>query len=269
MRIFETHTHYEDKAFDEDRDKMIKKGREAGIVCFVNVGSDLETSRKSIEIARKYGEAPADKYHVYAAVGVHPENASDFDEKVLAEIEELAKNPEVIAIGEIGLDYHWEDECPREKQKPAFISQLELAKKLDMPVIIHSRDAAEDTLAILKDFAAGMKKEGKTVRLVMHCYGYSPELADEFIKLGFYIGVGGVLTFKNARKLRETVLRIPKDRVVLETDSPYMSPEPERGTRNDPSKLLYVAEKLSELWECPAEQAARICYENSLKLFGL
>ena len=266
MKIFETHTHYEDRAFDADRDEMIKKGREAGVDCFVNVGSDLETSRKSIDIARKYG---TDKNRVYAAVGVHPENASDFDENVLAEIEELAKNPEVIAIGEIGLDYHWEDECPREKQKPAFAAQLELAAKLDKAIIIHSRDAAEDTFEILKKFAKKMSEEGKTLRLVMHCYGYSPELAKEYVKLGAYIGVGGVLTFKNAKKLRESVLVVPRDRVVLETDSPYMSPEPERGTRNDPAKLRYVAEKLSELWDCTAEEAAEICYQNSLRLFGL
>ena len=266
MKIFETHTHYEDRAFDADREEMIKKGREAGVECFVNVGSDLETSRKSVEIARKYGTV---KNRVYAAVGVHPENASDFDEKVLDEIEKLAENPEVIAIGEIGLDYHWEDACPREKQKPAFTAQLELAAKLDKTIIIHSRDAAEDTFEILKKFAKKMSEEGKTLRLVMHCYGYSPELAKEYVKLGFYIGVGGVLTFKNARKLRESVLAVPRDRVVFETDSPYMSPEPERGTRNDPSKLRYVAEKLAKLWECTTEEAAAICYENALRLFGL
>ena len=315
MKIFETHTHYEDDAFDGDREIMIEKARKAGVRRFVDVGSDIKTSTECLKLAENHED-------FYAAVGIHPEYALDYDSEKLARIEALAAHPKCVAIGEIGLDYHWEDACPRDKQKEAFIAQLELAIRLNKSIIIHSRDAAEDTLEILRKYYAkgnqtssgaddskseeqniaagneaerqaltgdcGAEREGlsgdrgaerqdmtgagiakKLPELVMHCYGYSPEMAEEFVKMGFYIGVGGVVTFKNAKKLVETVRRCDISHLVVETDSPYMSPEPERGQRNDSSKLVYVVKKIAEIKGMDPEYVAEKCYENACRLYGL
>ncbi len=289
MKIFETHTHYEDDAFDGDREIMIEKARKAGVRRFVDVGSDLSTSAECLKLAESHED-------FYAAVGIHPEYALDYDSEKLARIEALAAHPKCVAIGETGLDYHWEDACPRDKQKEAFIAQLELAIRLNKSIIIHSRDAAEDTLEILRAYfpirkqpASHLTTDGimekqnqmssmtenfgleavKRPELVMHCYGYSPEMAEEFVKMGFYIGVGGVVTFKNAKKLVETVRRCDISHLVVETDSPYMSPEPERGQRNDSSKLVYVVKKIAEIKGMEPEYVAEKCYENACRLYGL
>ena len=257
--IFETHAHYEDEAFAQDAEETINKAREAGVTQFVNVGSTMATSRASLEIARSHED-------FYAAVGVHPEYGQELTEEALAELREMCADKKTIAIGEIGLDYHW-DSCPRDVQAVAFKKQLALAKELHMPVIIHSRDAAEDTFNILRDYAKECERDGVSARGIVHCYGYSAELAAEYIKLGYYIGVGGVLTFKKARKLVETVEKIGLDHLVLETDSPYMSPEPLRGRRNDSSNLVYIVKKVSELLNIPVEEVERVTFENAKKVY--
>ncbi len=261
MDIFETHTHLEDEAFDADREALIESFPAAGIAKLVNVGSSIQTSRKSLELAEKYP-------NIYAAVGIHPENADEVTEGDYDEIKRLALHEKCVAIGEIGLDYHYEG-YDKEKQKEVFLRQLELADELDMSVIIHSRDAASDSFEILKKFAEDRKAAGKELRTVMHCYGYSPELAREYVKLGFFIGVGGVVTFKKARKLIESVEAVPLESIVVETDSPYMSPEPERGQRNNSGKLKYIVEKIADIKGVSADEVASVTFANAERLYGL
>lgn len=259
MKVFETHTHFEDEAFKEDMEETIDKARKAGVATFMNVGSTLDSCRKSVELAERYDD-------FYAAVGIHPEYGQELDDAAYAEIKKMAESEKVPAIGEIGLDYYW-DSCPKDIQRAAFLRQLELAKELDKAIIIHSRDAAEDTLEIIKKFAAEMKAEGKPLRLVMHCYGYSAEMAKIYTDMGCYIGVGGVVTFKNARKLVETVEQTDISKIVVETDSPYMSPVPKRGKRNDSSKLVYIVEKIAEIKGISPEEVAEKTYENACRLY--
>ena len=225
MMLFDTHAHLNDEAFNQDREELLAGLPEKGIGLVMNAGCSLEASREVVEMARQYP-------WLYAAVGSHPDAADEVDETVLEEYRKLCKlNPKVKAIGEIGLDYHYED-IPRELQKKAFIMQMELARELDLPVIVHERDAHEDGMAIVKDFP--------TVKGVFHCYSGSAEMARQLVDLGWYIGFTGVLTFKNARKAIETAASIPLDRIVLETDCPYMAPEPFRGKRNNPGYLYRI-----------------------------
>ncbi len=255
--IFETHGHYDDEQFDEDRERLIAEFLEKDIDKVMNVGADMQSSRNSVELAGKYP-------HFYAAVGVHPSEVGDLSEDDMQALKQMTlENPKVKAIGEIGLDYHFEDDPPRDVQKKWFIRQLELAQELGMPIIIHSRDAASDTMEILKDMDGG--RNGG----VIHCYSYSREQAREYIKMGFYIGVGGVVTFKNSRRLQEVVEDIPLEKIVLETDSPYMAPVPFRGTRNSALNIPYIAEKIAEIKGVPVQKVYDQTYANALKMYKM
>ena len=252
--LFDTHAHLDDTSFDEDRRELLESlhftiGQNIG-----QPGCDIPTSRKALDLAMRYD-------HIYAAVGSHPDVADEVDDTLIAKYRELCiRHPKVKAIGEIGLDYHYED-IPREIQKRAFRLQMELARELDLPVIVHEREAHEDGLKIVDEFP--------TVKGVFHCYSGSLEMARELIKRGWYIGFTGVLTFKNARKAIEVAAEIPLDRIVIETDCPYMAPVPFRGKRNDPGKVLYMANKLAELRGITPEEAARITLENGKRLYRI
>ncbi len=255
--IFETHAHYDDEAFDEDRDELIPKLLQEGIGTIVNVGASIASTKTTIALAEKYPK-------VYAAAGVHPSDVGELDEDGYLWLKEQAAHEKVIAIGEIGLDYYWvKEKEERKRQRHWFARQMELAKECALPVIIHSRDAAEDTLKVMKEVHA------KALTGVIHCYGYSPELAEAFLDMGYYIGIGGVVTFKNARKLKETVEKIPLERILLETDAPYMAPEPYRGKRNDSGKLVFVAEKIAELKGITSEEVETVTWRNAQALFQL
>ena len=255
--IFETHGHYDDEQFDEDRERLIAEFLEKDIDKVMNVGADMQSSRNSVELSGKYP-------HFYAAVGVHPSEVGDLTEDDMQALKQMTlENPKVKAIGEIGLDYHFDDDPPRDVQKKWFIRQLELAQELGMPIIIHSRDAASDTMEILKDMDGG--RNGG----VIHCYSYSREQAREYIKMGFHIGVGGVVTFKNSRRLQEVVEDIPLEKIVLETDSPYMAPVPFRGTRNSALNIPYIAEKIAEIKGVPVQKVYDQTYANALKMYKM
>ena len=252
--LFDTHAHMDSRSFHEDRGDILRDLPQQGIALLMNPGCSLESSKKAVALAEKYD-------YIYAAVGSHPDAADEINDAVLEEYRMLCKlNPKVKAIGEIGLDYHYE-EIPRQLQKKAFIAQLELARELELPVIVHERDAHEDGLAIIQQFP--------TVTGVFHCYSGSAQMALELTKLGWYIGFTGVLTFKNARRAIEAAQAIPLERIVLETDCPYMSPEPFRGRRNDPGKLYRMAEKLAEIRGISPEEAQAITLENGKRLYRI
>ena len=231
--IFESHAHYEDARFDEDREALLSSFPQKGIDYVVNVGSSLKTTQQSIALAKQYD-------FIYAAAGVHPEETAELNEENFAWLCEQMKQEKVVAVGEIGLDYHW-DEPERKIQKVWFERQIALARQVSLPMIIHSRDAAQDTLDIMKVCKA--EEAGG----VIHCFSYGVEMAREYLNMGFYIGIGGVLTFKNAKKLKEVAKYVPLDRILLETDCPYMAPEPHRGKRNSSIYLPYVAETLATI----------------------
>ena len=252
--LFDTHAHLDADAFDADRDELIASLPGQGLGLVMNPGCDEPSSLAAIELAKRYD-------FIYAAVGSHPDAADLVNEELIEHYRKLCKeNPKVLAIGEIGLDYHYED-IPREIQKKAFRMQMQLAKELDLPVIVHERDAHEDGLKIVDEFPE--------VKGVFHCYSGSAEMAKELIKRGWYIGFTGVLTFKNARKALEVAAAIPLDRIVIETDCPYMSPAPFRGQRNDPGKVYRMAERLAELRGLTVEEAQRITMENGKRLYRM
>ena len=252
--LFDTHAHMDDRVFDADREELLKSLPEQGIQLLMNPGCSLASSYNTSKLSQEYD-------YIYAAVGSHPDVADEVNEEVLEAYRKLCKlNPKIKAIGEIGLDYHYED-IPREIQLRAFRMQMELARDLKLPVIVHERDAHEDGMAVVREFP--------DVTGVFHCYSGSAEMAKELIKRGWYIGFTGVLTFKNARKAVEVAASIPLDRIVLETDCPYMSPEPFRGKRNDPGKLYRMAEKLAEIRGMTLEEIHRITVENGKRLYRL
>ena len=252
--LFDTHAHLDDRAFDTDREDLLAGLADRQVALVMNPGCSLESSRNAVAMAEK---CP----WLYAAVGSHPDAADEVCEAVIEEYRKLCKlSTKVKAIGEIGLDYHYED-IPRDLQQKAFLMQLELARELDLPVIVHERDAHEDGMAIIKDFP--------TVKGVFHCYSGSAEMARQLVELGWYIGFTGVLTFKNARKAIETAASIPLERIVLETDCPYMAPEPFRGKRNDPGYLYRMAEKLAEIRGISVEEIHRITTENGKRLYRI
>ena len=253
--IFDTHAHYDDDAFDEDRQNVLETLSANNVGRVVNVGAHLLGSQRSVDLARRYD-------FIYAAVGIHPDDANQVDDTGIAKLKDLCQNEKVVAIGEIGLDYYWNKDN-KEIQKKAFERQILLAKDLSLPIIIHSRDAAEDTLNILKTLEAGVNGG------VMHCFSYSPEIASEVIKLGFNIGVGGVLTFKNGKKLRETVEAVPIEKIVLETDCPYLSPEPFRGKRNTSPNIAYVVEEICRIKNLDRETVEKITFENACRMYGM
>lgn len=252
--LFDTHAHLDDRAFDEDREHLLQSLPEQGIGLLMNPGCSLSSSRNAAKLA-------AENDYIFAAVGSHPDAADEVNEDTLNLYRTLCgENPKIKAIGEIGLDYHYED-IPRDIQKQAFRCQMALAKELNLPVIIHEREAHEDGLRIVEEFPE--------VTGVFHCYSGSAEMAKLLIDRGWYIGFTGVLTFKNARKAIEVASSIPLDRIVLETDCPYMAPEPFRGKRNDPGKLYRMAEKLAEIRGISAEEAQRITMENGKRLYRI
>ena len=252
--LFDTHAHMDDNAFAIDREQLLSSLPSQGIGLLMNPGCSLASSRNAVKLAREYD-------YIYAAVGSHPDAADEVNEAVLEEYRTLvAQNPKVRAIGEIGLDYHYED-IPREIQKKAFRAQMALAAELHLPAIVHEREAHEDGLAIVEEFPE--------VAGVFHCYSGSVEMAKELIKRGWYIGFTGVLTFKNAKKALKVAETIPLERIVLETDCPYMSPEPFRGRRNDPGKLYRMAQALAQLRNLPEEEIQRITLENGKRLYRI
>lgn len=251
--LFDTHAHYDARRFDSDRHELLASMQQNGVGRILNAGCDLESSRMAIELAHQYD-------FLYAAVGSHPDDADHVDGALVDTYRELAKDKKVVAIGEIGLDYYYED-VPREQQKKAFRMQMELARELNLPVIVHERDAHGDGLEIVKDFP--------DVTGVFHCYSGSLEMARELVKLGWYVGFTGVLTFKNARKALEVAENVPLHRIVLETDCPYMAPEPYRGKRCDSTMLPRMAEKLAQLRDKTVEEIEQITWENGCRLFRL
>ena len=253
--IIETHAHYDDEAFEEDREKLLARLPVEGIGRVINVGADMETTENSVALAGRYS-------YVYAAVGVHPDDVEELDERKVQRLHELCRMDKTVAVGEIGLDYYWHKEEEHQKlQKYWFRRQLAIAREEKLPFIIHSRDAAQDTFEIMKEENAG------EIGGVVHCFSYSTELAREYVKMGLYIGVGGVVTFKNARKLKEVVTDIPLTHILLETDSPYMAPTPHRGKRNCSLYLPYVAEEIARLKGTTPEEVIRQTEENARKLF--
>ena len=252
--LFDTHAHLNDRAFDCDRIQLLETLPQQGVTFLMNAGCSLESSRECVAMAQQYP-------YVYAAVGSHPDAADEVCDAVLEEYRKLCKlTDKVKAVGEIGLDYHYED-IPRALQKKAFIAQLELAREIGLPVIVHEREAHQEGMDIIRQFP--------DVTGVFHCYSGSAEMAKQLVDMGWYIGFTGVLTFKNARKAIEAAQAIPLDRIVIETDCPYMSPEPYRGKRNDPSRVLYVADKLAEIRGITPEEARALTLENGKRLYRI
>lgn len=252
--IFDSHAHYDDEAFNEDRHNLIKELKDNEIVGVLNCGASLKGARDSVKIANEYD-------FFYAAVGIHPEFADELNDDVINELKELAKNSKVKAIGEIGLDYHYDENPEKEIQKKAFIKQMELAKELNLPVVIHDRDAHKDTLDIMRMFPE--------VKGVVHCFSGSVEFARECIKLGYYIGFTGVVTFKNARKTVDVAKEIPIDRILVETDCPYMAPVPYRGKRNRSDYIKYIIEKICEIRGIEPEYLEKVTVDNTKNLFKI
>lgn len=252
--IFDTHAHYDDKQFDTDRDELLSSLPGLGVGTIVNVGASLEGCKRVIELAKKYS-------YIYAAVGVHPDEVGELNDETFVMLEDWCHEEKVVAVGEIGLDYYWDEE-PRAVQKDWFIKQLKLARKVNLPVNIHSRDAAEDTFQIMKEHAQGLQG-------IIHCYSGSKEMAAEYVKLGFHIGVGGVVTFKNGRKLKQVVEEIPLEAIVLETDCPYLAPEPYRGKRNNSAYIKYVAEEIARLKGTTFDEVIKQTELNAKKVYGL
>ncbi|MCI8281479.1 MAG: TatD family hydrolase [Lachnospiraceae bacterium] len=251
--IFDTHTHYDDRKFEEDRDKLLSSLKESNITKIVNVGADIETTKQTLALAAAYD-------FIYAAVGVHPSDVDCLNEENYAWLKRQTSCKKVVAVGEIGLDYYWEkDPQKQQQQKYWFQRQLSLAKETNLPVVIHSRDAAEDTLNILK--------EQPDISGVIHCFSYSKELALEYVKMGYYIGVGGVITFKNAKKLKEAVEAIPLERIVIETDCPYLAPEPYRGKRNESIYLPYVLNEIARIKHMTPAEIEDVTFHNAEKLY--
>ena len=254
MPIFDTHAHYDADRFDSDRDALLSAMPGVGVGLVLDPGCDLPSSRAAAELAERYP-------HVYAAVGIHPENCGDFVPEHMDALRQLAREPKVVAIGEIGLDYYWPENPPRDFQQQVFRAQLELALELDLPVIVHDHEAHGDSLAIVKEYPA--------LRGVFHCYSGSVEMARELLALGWYLGFDGPVTYKNARKTVEVAEIVPLDRILIETDSPYMSPVPLRGKRNDSRNVYYIAEKLAQIKGMTTEELARLTIENGKSLFGI
>lgn len=255
MKIFETHAHYDDQAFREDRDSLLKKMKEEGIEYIVNIGCSIDSSRRITEFVKKYD-------FLYGTVGVHPDDVTHLTEEDMEELVSLSQQDKILAIGEIGLDYHYDD-IEKGIQKKWFVRQLDIAKQQKLPVVIHSRDAAKDTLDIMKT-----EHEGSTGGII-HCFSYGVEMAKEYLNMGYYLGIGGVVTFKNGKKLKEVVEYAPLDQLVLETDSPYLAPVPFRGQRNCSSCLTYVAEEIAGIKQVSVEEVCETTFKNAMKLYKL
>lgn len=252
--IFDTHAHYDDEAFDADRETLLASMPEHGVGLILDSGCDLGSSRRAVELARTYP-------HVYAAVGWHPENCAPYTEDSLDALRAWAREPKVVAIGEIGLDYYWAENPPRELQQDVLRRQMALAQELSLPVIIHDRDAHADTMAIVREFPR--------VTGVFHCFAGSVEMARELLALGWMLSFNGAITFKNARRAPEVVAAVPLERLMIETDSPYLTPVPHRGERNDSSYVHFVAEKIAGIKGIPYEEVVRATTENGKRFFRI
>lgn len=252
--LFDTHAHYDDEAFDADRDALLAAMPERNVGLIANPGCTVETSQQAVALAEQFD-------HVYAAVGIHPENCGDFTDSDIDILRQLAQHEKVVAIGEIGLDYYWEENPPREWQQRVLRAQMALAEELSLPVIIHDREAHADTLAIVKEFPQ--------VRGVFHCYSGSVEDARTLLKMGWMLSFNGAITFKNARKAPEVIAEVPMERIMIETDSPYLTPVPYRGKRNDSTYVHLVAEKIAEIKGLTAEKVEDVTFENGKHFFGI
>ncbi len=252
--IFDTHAHYDDAQFDEDRWAVLDGLRAAGVDKIVNVAASLESCQSGYELIQGFP-------NMYQAIGIHPDEVGELTEEIYTKLLTYYEKDRVIAVGEIGLDYYW-DKAPREVQHKWFVRQINEARERELPVIIHSRDAAMDTIQTIK-------AHGRGLRGVMHAFSYSVEFAEEYVKMGYYLGIGGVVTFKNGRKLKEIVASQPIERMVLETDAPYLSPEPFRGKRNTSANLIYVAEEIGKLKGMSTEEVIQVTEENAKRLFKL
>ena len=253
--IFDTHAHYDDEAFDGDREELLLSLRDQGIEAVVNIGASIQSSKNTLELMARYP-------FVYGAIGVHPNETAELDENWMEWLKQAASAEKVVAIGEIGLDYYWNEPEP-EVQKHWFVRQLQLAREVGLPIGVHSRDAPKDTLDIIKAEGAG------ELGGVIHCFSYSLEMAKEYLDMGFYLGIGGVLTFQNAKKLKEVVAYMPLERIVLETDCPYLSPVPFRGKRNSSLNLPYVVEAVSQIKGVPSEEVIRQTTLNARRMYRL
>jgi len=250
---FDTHAHYEDRRFNDDRDTLLGSMRQAGVSLILNCASSLRSAKFSLKLASKYP-------FIYAAVGVHPHDAKSMTDETILELEELLSHPKAVAVGEMGLDFHY-DFSPRDVQKKRFREQLELARRIGKPVIIHERESLRDTLELVTEY--------RDLTGVFHCFSGSWETAKTILDLGWYLSFTGIITFKNARRALEVLEKMPADRIMLETDCPYMAPEPMRGRRNSSLYLPYIAEKLAQVRSISTEEAAAITYENGLRFFGI
>ncbi len=253
--LFDSHAHLDGERFDKDRDLVINRAKANGIGYIMNPGADFESSVRAVELAQQYDM-------IYAAVGIHPHDASSLDDSMLMMIEALSKKPKVQAIGEIGLDFHY-DYSPRDVQRKWFIEQLRLAKRLNMPVIIHDREANQETFDTLR------KEKAFETGVLMHCYSGSGELAKEYVKLGGYISIAGPVTYKNSRKLIEVIEAVPLERLMIETDSPYLTPEPFRGKRNESLYVKYVCEKMAQIKGLSIEEVAEATTQNAKTYFKI
>lgn len=253
--IFESHAHYDDEAFNVDREVLLNSMKENGIEFIVNVGASIASTEATIELVKKYP-------FMYGAVGVHPSNTGELNENNFKWLREQCKQEKIIAIGEIGLDYYW-DKPEKEIQKNWFRRQLQLARETKLPIIIHSRDAAKDTLDIMKE------EKANELNGVIHCFSYAEEMAREYLNMGYYLGIGGVVTFSNAKKLKEVVEYVPIDSILLETDSPYLSPVPNRGKRNTSLNIPYIAKEIAAIKRISYDEVIDITNNNARKLFNI
>ena len=253
--IFESHAHYDDEAFDADREELLGSMQKAGISRIVNVGASLRGVKDTVELMEKYP-------FLYGAVGIHPDEVGELNEERLEWLRSLCALEKTVAVGEIGLDYYW-DKMPRQTQKEWFVRQLALAKEVDLPVIIHSREAAKDTFEIMKS------EHAHTTGGVIHCFSNSREMARDYLDLGYYIGIGGVVTFKNARVMKELAAYVPLDRILVETDCPYLAPTPFRGKRNSSLYLPYIIEEIARLKGISAQEVEETTYQNAMRMYRL
>ena len=252
--IFDTHAHYDDEAFDEDREKLLERMQNRGVEYIVNVGASMASCKSTIGLIRRFP-------YVYGALGVHPDEVSELTEEDYKWLERSINKPKIVAVGEIGLDYHWNDN--KDVQIAAFERQMNMAREAELPIIIHSRDAAQDTYEVMKS------NKADEIGGVVHCFSYAKEMAEKFLDMGFYLGIGGVVTFNNAKKLREVVEYMPMEKMVIETDCPYLTPEPNRGKRNDSFYLPYVVNKIAEIKGLSPSEVIDITSENAKDLYGI
>ena len=255
IMIFDTHAHYDDEAFNEDREELLNSLAVHGIETVVNIGASIQSTKNTLQLMKQYS-------FLYGAVGVHPSETGELNDSLMEWLKHVAKEPKVVAIGETGLDYYW-NEPERELQKHWFIRQLQLARELQLPVVVHSRDAAKDTLDIMQ------AEHAETIGGVLHCFSYGVEMARKYLDMGFWIGIGGVVTFQNGKKLKEVVEYIPLERIVLETDCPYLSPVPNRGKRNSSLNLPYVVEAISRIKAVTPEEVIAATNRNARALYRL